>query len=398
MKTAVPASLVVIALCILVSLLGACTSEQVVRANAPPATRAQQPVAEAQLLNVGIAIFDPGLPEDRRVDRGSGDYPTLRKAEARYLSYTLKTALDQSGQWGAVHLVPDQQQIIDVLVTGRIVESSGSELILAIEVKDATGRQWLSEEYPGMASKYAYTDDHFSKQDPFQAVYNSVANDILAVREHWDDDALESIRRIAELRFARDMSPDRFADYVHEESPGRYSLNRLPADDDPMLKRTRRIRERDFMLLDTLDGYYAAFHQDMKPAYREWRKINYDESVEMKKLQRSARNRMAMGAAALVAGAAGAVKSDGTAGQAVSAGTAVGGAVVFASGVKKYQQAEIHVEALRELNESFESDMAPKVISLEDSAITLTGSAEMQYRKWRQHLREIYRQETGLPR
>ena len=145
------------------------------------------------------------------------------------------------------------------------------------------------------------------------------------------------------------------------------------------LLRQRRIRQRDFMLLDTLDEYYAAFYRDMRPAYREWRKINYEESVELNKLQRSARNRMAMGAAALVAGAAGTVKSDSSAGQVVSAGTALGGAAVFASGVKKRQQADIHVEALHELNSSFEADMTPKVIELEDRTVTLTGSAEIQY-------------------
>jgi len=151
------------------------------------------------------------------------------------------------------------------------------------------------------------------------------------------------------------------------------------------------------MLLDTLDGYYAVFYRDMKPAYREWLKSNYEESLELKKLQRSARNRMGMGAAAVVAGVAGGVKSDSGAGQIVSLATAAGGATVFASGVKKYAQSEIHVDALRELNTSFEMDLKPKVIEVEGRTVTLTGSAEAQYENWRHLLRQIYTQETGLP-
>ena len=40
----------------------------------------------------------------------------------------------------------------------------------------------------------------------------------------------------------------------------------------------------------------------LKPAYSEWRKTSYLETIELNKLERSARNRMGMGAAAVVAG------------------------------------------------------------------------------------------------
>ena len=324
-------------------------------------------------------------------------YREIRRAEARYLPYTLKKTLDHSGQWGAVRLVPDSKRGVDVLVTAEIVDSNGAELILDVEVRDATGRIWLSRQYSALASKYAYLDGHFSEDDPFQAVYNAIANDMLAASEELADPALETTRSIAELRFAADLAPDVFGDYLAEGSKGEVSLNRLPAADDPMLRRVRSIRQRDLMLLDTLDGYYAVFYRDMKPAYREWLKSNYEESIELKKLQRSARNRMGMGAAAVVAGVAGGVQSDSSAGQLVSMATAAGGATVFASGVKKYAQSEIHVDALRELNASFEADLAPKLIEVEGRTVTVSGSAEAQYQSWRQLLRRIHIQETGLP-
>lgn len=71
---------------------------------------------------------------------------------------------------------------------------------------------------------------------------------------------------------------------------------------------------------------------------------------------------------------------------------------MFASGLKKQTQSEIHVEALHELNTSFEADLKPKVIEVKGRAVTLTGSAEAQYENWRHLLRQIYIQETGLPR
>jgi len=391
-------ALLLVTFCVLAGFLVACTSEQVIHANSPPATRAGQSPVEQRLLDVAIGVFDPGLPEQGQSNGNTEGYLDIRRAEARYLPYTLKKTLDHSGQWGAVRLVPDSRRSVDVLVTAEIFESNGMELILDVEIRDATGRIWLKRQYSSLASKYVYLDEHFSEDDPFQAVYNTIANDMLAAREKLTYEALETTRSVAELRFAADLAADVFGDYLGEGSTGEMSLNRLPAADDPMLRRVRSIRQRDLMLLDTLDGYYAVFYRDMKPAYRDWLKSNYEETAELKKLQRSARNRMGMGAAAVVAGVAGGVKSSSGAGQVVSVATAAGGVAVFASGLKKHAQSEIHVDALRELNTSFEADLAPKVIEVEGRAVTLSGSAEAQYENWRQLLRQIHIQETGLPK
>jgi hypothetical protein len=378
-------------------LLSACSTQEVVRANALPATRAQQPVAENRLLDVGIVIFDPGLPEDRKELTESNIFPDVRKAEARCIPYTLKRTLAATRQWGALWLVPDSERTVDLMVTGRIVNSDGEQFGLDVAVTDATGTTWLKKHYAGTASKYAYSDEHFREEDPFQNVYNSIANDLLTARDQLTGEALERIRTIAELRFAQDFSPDAFAGYLVQDPPGQYSLNRLPADGDPMLSRVRIIRARDAMLLDTLDGHYAAFCREMEPSYREWRKSNFEETLALQKLERSARNRMVMGGAATVAGVAGGLKSGSTAGQVVSAATAVGGVAVFASGVEKYSQSRIHADALRELGDSLDAAVAPMVVDVEGRTVTLAGSAETQYHAWRRLLSEIYAQETGLP-
>jgi hypothetical protein len=389
--------------CILIPLslmllqLSACSTQEVVRANALPVTRAQQPASENRLLDVGIVIFDPGLPEDQKQLAESNIFPDVRKAEARCIPYTLKKTLAATRQWGAVWLVPDTERTVDLMVTGRIVASDGEQLGVDVHAMDATGATWLKKHYTATASKYAYSDDHFREEDPFQSVYNSIANDMLTARDQITGQALERIRAIAELRFARDFSPDAFADYLAQAPEGRYSLNRLPADVDPMLGRIRNIRARDAMLLDALDGHYAAFCREMEPAHREWRKNNFEETLALRKLKRSARNRMVMGGAATVAGVAGSVKSSSTAGQVVSAATAVGGVTVFASGVEKYEQSRIHAEALRELGNSLDAAVAPMVVAVEGRTVTLVGSAETQYRAWRHLLSEIYAQETGLP-
>ena len=55
----------------------------------------------------------------------------------------------------------------------------------------------------------------------------------------------------------------------------------------------------------------------------------------------------------------------------------------------------MHMEALEELGQSLEDEVAPQVISLEDRSITLTGSVEEQYEQWREILADLYAAEVG---
>jgi hypothetical protein len=50
---------------------------------------------------------------------------------------------------------------------------------------------------------------------------------------------------------------------------------------------------------------------------------------------------------------------------------------------------------LQELGESLENEVAPRVFSLDDRTITLTGSVEEQYAQWKEVLADIYASEVG---
>ena len=45
---------------------------------------------------------------------------------------------------------------------------------------------------------------------------------------------------------------------------GKYSFNRLPAENDPAVEKIRFIRERDYLFVDTLQEYYDIFSRDME--------------------------------------------------------------------------------------------------------------------------------------
>jgi hypothetical protein len=347
---------------------------------------------------MGIEIFDAGIPEDESKWEKERIYPTVRKAEARYAPLVLKDTLQQTGQWGAVWVLPADSNAIDVHVTGEILYSDGEVLKLAVTARDATGRLWMSGTYEGAASKYAYVKELNLAGDPFQDIYNRIANDLVAARERLTAEDLRGIRTVAELRFATEFSPEAFDRHLkYDERSERYTVNALPARGDPMMERMYKIREREYMFFDTMDEYYANFQRSMDEPYYDWRAYSYDETIALREVRDSARRRMLLGALAIVGGLYLGNNADSYSDSVIANTAVIGGGMIAWSGFQRFGEAKIHVDALKELGSSLEAEVSPSVVEIEGQTVELTGSVEAQYAEWRRLLREIYELETGLP-
>jgi hypothetical protein len=145
------------------------------------------------------------------------------------------------------------------------------------------------------------------------------------------------------------------------------------------------------MLIDTVNEHYFNFYDEMWEPYESWRRASRDEVVNLRDVKRSARNRKLLGAAAV----AGAILLE-VLGRGGAMPIAVGGIIAYSSGMEKAKEAQIHVEAMRELGESFDTEVAPLVVEVEGQTIELTGSAEAQFAEWRRLLKRIYASEVGL--
>jgi hypothetical protein len=66
------------------------------------------------------------------------------------------------------------------------------------------------------------------------------------------------------------------------------------------------------------------------------------------------------------------------------------------SGLTRRSEAKIHLESIAELSESFGSEAAPMVITVQGESRRLTGTAMAQYESWRRLLKQIYQAETGF--
>ena len=378
-----------------VVFLNGCATHTVKTTSYTPVIQDSQNVSEDFLLDVGIAIFDPGIDE-LDDDQEQVTNHQVRLAESRYAPYLLSETLQRSANWGIVRLMPNSNSPMDVFIDGLILESNGEEMGIRIEVSDSSGRHWYTKEYELSISQFSYDPSQRQQNDPFQILYNNIANDLLAWRKkNLDESNITEIRTISEMLFAQRFSSEVFDSYLLQDRNGVYQITSLPADEDPLLQRIRDIRERDFMFIDTVQDYYATYVRQMRLPYDSWREQSYHETIELRELEASAKRRFIAGAAAGVGGLAAATQGSNYGTQVGGAFGVGAGAYLIRSGFDKRAEARMHMEALEELGQSLESEVAPQVISLEDRTITLTGSVEEQYEQWREILADLYAVEVG---
>jgi hypothetical protein len=361
-----------------------------------PAVRADTEVPTQQRLNIGISVFDPGIPEEgTRAREKMRVPPDVREAESRYLAYQLKETLERTGQWGEVRVVPESREGTELSISGEIIDSDGETLEMEVKAQDATGKVWLERKYEGRADSGTYTDGELLDRDPFQNIYNDISNDLLTVRSELAGNDLDDVRRVAELRFAADLAPEVFEGTLTEDRRGDYEITRLPAEGDEMMVRMRAIRERDYLFVDTLNEYYQSFYRQMEEPYDTWRRYSYDEAIALRELQAAARWRKFVGAAAVV-GAVMADTGDNRTGAVARDVALLGGIELFRQGLQVSKEAKMQAEVLAELGTSFGAEIEPAVIEIAGETHRLEGSAATQYNEWKRLLREIYQSETGV--
>lgn len=379
----------------LCSLTAACSTLNARKTAETKMIQAKETIAEAELLDVAITVFTSSEISEKKAEK-QGTNPEVRKAENHFVPYHLKSTLEQSGYWGMVRLTPLLSESPEVLVRGEITESNGQYLAVKVTVSDATGRIWQEKHYRTSAISGDYLSTTPGEKDAFQGLYNAIANDMANYLKGLSPDEIKTLRTVSNLKFARDFAPQVFGDYLHEDSKGRIELRRLPADNDTMMARILQIREREYMFEDIINEYYENFYDAMWSPYQDWRSSNLTERLALDKQKRAALLRE-LGGALLVALAILMEVQDVHDSPALTGTLVIIGGQVFMSGLNISKQSQMHYEALQELAESFGSDMKPAVMEFEGKKYELTGSAEEQYKKWKELLREIYYAETGFP-
>ncbi len=370
-----------------------CSVNEVITADETELLVADTTVDESLLLDVGIVEFADGVP-DSNDPKDSGVYGDIRSAESRYLAYHLKNTMQGTGHWGAVRVIPSRSAFTDIVISGEIEKSDGEYIVLRITVADATGQHWYEKSYSAQTGVSSYSEHRDRRQDPYQKVFNDISNDLHSYASQLPAREVSRIRQVSELQFFADMSPSAYGEHLQTDKDSIYSIARLPAENDPSVARLRQIRERDRLVVDTLNEHYANFYYGIAIPYSAWRKTSREESINVRQVRRSAALQTLMGVVVLAGSLAVDTDSSSSSKRRVNRSLQNIGITEgfnrIMGGFTRRSESQLHVEAIRELSESFGSEAAPMVIEIEGETRRLTGTAAAQYESWRRLLRQIY--------
>jgi hypothetical protein len=386
------------------ALLAGCTSTEVLLAHSVPLKTAQKSIPDPQLLDVGVKVFDPGVPsgklsaDEREKLIKKGTFVQIRRTESRFMAVQLRDTLQKAGFWGDVWVTPEVSNAADVNVTATILHSDGDTVKLQVRAVDATGRLWLDKPYQMETAAGAYNRQRYQDLDAYQDVFNMVANDMAAAQRELSAKQSRDIRTVAKLRYAADMSPEAFSAYVKKDRDGRYEAVRLPAVDDPIYTRTQRVRVRERLFFDTLDEDYDRFTNAARKPYDSWREDSRAESLEIKDLTRQAHWRTGLGIASIIASvvSGSSSKNNTYAGRVASDALMYIGTDMLRAAAARRRDRTMHSESLKELSSSFDQSVQPLIVKVRGTEHRLTGTVDAQFQQWRDLLKQLFMSETGV--
>jgi hypothetical protein len=345
--------------------------------NVPLIQAIQVPSANA-LLEVGVQVFGTAQNEAGEYEIGDWVFDEIIQKETQFLPHLLKNTLVDSRQWGAIRVIPESDPSLDLFVEGQIIQSDGETLELQIRAFDSSGREWLNKTYADQSLQEEYPEstrftldnsfDAMNFVDPFQDIYNRIANDLVAVRTNLGEQTLDDLNLVTDMLYASDLSPNTFSGAIKANEDGLLMVDRLPSLDDPMMARVADMKYRHHLFIDTVDEYYQTLYDDIQPAYVLWRRYSIDQIAEIETSQQEAN------------------RSD------------YGGSSGFLSLSQRYDRfkwSKIFEREFNDLAAGFNNELAPAFLELNSQVHGLTGTMEQQYREWRGILRRLFELENG---
>jgi len=378
-----------------------------------PSEELNIPIQNAVKLDVIIPVFDPGITEknadnpEKNADVEADDiWPELRRAESTKFALMMKRALEKTEVFGAVRVAPDKNSTGDLYVLGKITESNGEDVEIDIKLVDISGDTWGSSSFNHRVSEKFHNNLRNEGKDPYDPVFDEAAKYIVETLKGNSAKELTILKSITEIRFAANFSENEFSKYLGKKEgflgkdsifgygDSHMTLVGLPSDDDPNFIKTKAIRVRDQLFTDNLQTHYKKFESKMNESYAVWQEQSLQEAKAAREAEIEAVGQGVVGLLAVVGAVALVVASQGdydpTPMLTGAMGAAYVGGSLLSESFKTSKEAEVYRDALSELGQSIDLELAPQVIEFEKKTIELTGDAAEQFTQWRGFLKQIY--------
>ena len=316
-------------------------------------------------LDLGILLFDPGVSDMDRSPQGA-----VRRLESKLLARELRQVLVDSGEWGAVRILPEASYLTPVMIEAAIDYSDGRDLVVSVSASDALNRVWFEETLRYRAHAAAVDAGAGASSADFAPLFTHIHN---ALHQYWSQQTSSdrlAVIRAADIRYAQELAPEAFAGFLVEEA-GQMRLARLPAANDPMLARVDRIRRQDYLFCDTIDEQFVALYEEVGPTYALWRLSSAEQADWLEHYEARVAAREAPSDAARFA--------------------------TMQAQYSAYRSFRMQEQELYELADAFDGEVEPRVLEADERVFTLTGTLTSQYAQWREILAQIFRleQEPG---
>ena len=347
----------------------------------------------SKALDINVVELNPGIFSDPAKNESAGIWPELRRAESRLFADNLKTSFEDTKRFGDVNIVSSDKFLSDVIITGKIVESNGEDLILQISATDSTGQKFINnKQYSHRTNEYFFRDLRNKDKDPFHPVYNSIVLDVMKYLQLQD---LDKIQKTTELRFANDLNSDYFADALVKNRRNTYELNFIPDENDATFIKAKNVKIQDNIFKREMQETYDVFLEGLEEGYAQWRKAAFSASKERREAE--ARANAAVVAGILIGLAGAAASANSVDGYDYNYGQDLAGSVAMAAGAALiYQSTQDRAEANRlsdtidEISKSFDGEVAPKVIEFEGVTLSVEGSISDQFNEWQKIMKTYY--------
>ena len=171
------------------------------------------------------------------------------------------------------------------------------------------------------------------------------------------------------LRYAQSLAPSAFSGFLTSTADGRYSVIRLPARNDPMLERIRRLRETGYVITDAVDAKYQELHAEIATVYEIWRKyrrknVTYQEEQAAE------------------------VQSSGP-------GAMRGSYEYYKNLYDNYKWDRMAAQEQDRLAVAFHTEVGPRITSMERRVAELDGWIDEKQATWNRLLEELFEAETS---
>ncbi len=328
-------------------------------------------VRDVTALNVSISVFDAGVPDDRSLHRDLQIFPRIREVEAKFLPFVLREALVGTGEWGAVRVVTEPDSAAEVEISGSIIRSDGEILEIRVRALDATGREWVDRVFASGLTRDG--GEGGAVDDSGQpGLYDEIAESLRAARDRLDDRALGRIVETSLLRYATELAPSAFDEYLTEDEDGIFSIERLPARNDPMLDRIERIRLTEYVITDSVDAKFRELHEEIASTYALWREYRYKSLEYDRQNARRAEE----------------TRSD----------ASRGSYEAIKDLYDNYKWDRVTAQEQDRLAIAFDNEVSPVVEAMEARIVELEGWVDDKYAEWRKLLEELFEVESELNR